>query len=111
MPIEVMRRYACGASMLVTFSTSGVPTSSNTLTKDQRRAREVARHREREHDAPEQPQAARAEVLRRFLHRAVDVGERDGEVEQDEREIVQRLDEDDAVEPVHERHGEAERSR
>ena len=56
----------------------------------------------------EQREAVRAEVLRRFLHGGVDVGERGREVEQDEREIVQRLDEDDAVQPLHERDAEAE---
>ena len=35
--------------------------------------------------------------------------ERGREVEQDEGEIVQRLDEDDAVEPLHERDPEPER--
>src|SRR6185436_11009413 len=48
---------------------------------------------EREDDAAEQPPARGAQVLRRFLHRAVDVAQRHDEVEQDEREVVQALDE------------------
>ena len=46
------------------------------LDEHQRGARDEARRGEREHDAAEQPEAVAAEVLRRFLHRAVDVAER-----------------------------------
>ncbi len=77
------------------------------LEEDQRGAGEVAGHRQRKHDAPEQAQAARAEILRRLFHGAVDVGERDGQVEQYERKVVQRLDENHAVQPLHERNAEA----
>ena len=54
------------------------------------------------------PSSVRAEVLRRLLHGGIDVGKRGREIEQDEREIVQRLDEDHAVEAFHERDPEAE---
>ena len=50
----------------------------------------------------------RAEILRRLFHRAVDVAQRRREIDQDEREVVDRLHEDDAVQPVHEGDLEAE---
>ena len=50
----------------------------------------------------------RAEILRGLFHRAVDVAQRGREIDQDEREVVDRLDEDDAVQPVHEGDLEAE---
>ena len=78
------------------------------LGEDQRGARHIARQRQRKDDTREQRETTRAEVLRRLLHRRIDVGERGREVEQDEREIVQRLDEDDAVQSFHERDAEAE---
>ena len=73
------------------------------LDEGERRAGDVSRHREREDHLAEEPPAGSAEVLRRFLHGRIDVGERGGEIQQDEREVVQRLHEDHAVEPVHER--------
>ena len=78
------------------------------LEEHQRGAGHVAGHRQRKHDAAEQPESAGAEVLRGFLHRAVDVVERDREVQQDERKVVQRLDEDDRVQPLHDRQVDAE---
>ena len=77
------------------------------LDEHQGRARHIARQRQREHDAREQREAVRPEILRRFLHGRIDIGERGREIEQDERKIMQRLDEDDAVEPLHERNTEA----
>jgi hypothetical protein len=67
------------------------------LDEDERGAGHVARHREREHHAAEEPPPGGAQVLRRLLHGAVDVLHGDDEVEQDEREVVQALDEDHAV--------------
>ena len=78
------------------------------LDEHQRGARDKAWRREREHDAAEQPEAVTAEVLRRLLHRAVDVPERGDEIEQDERKVMQPFDEDDAIEAVHERDADAE---
>ena len=78
------------------------------LDEHQRGARDEARRREREHDAAEQPEPVAAEILRRLLHRAVDVPERGDEIEQDERKVMQPFDEDDAVQSVHERDADAE---
>ena len=50
----------------------------------------------------------RAEVLGGFLHGAVDVAQRRRQVDQDEGEIVDRLQEDDAVQAFHEADLEAE---
>ena len=78
------------------------------LHEHERGAGDVAGHRERKDDPAEEPETRGAEVLRRFLHRAVDVLHRDGEVEEDEREVVQAFHEDHAVQALHERDGEAE---
>ena len=78
------------------------------LHEDERGARDVARHRERQDDAAEEPEAGRAEVLRRLLHRAIDIGERCREVDEDEGKVVHGLDEDHAVEPFHEGNLDAE---
>jgi len=78
------------------------------LDEHQCRSGKVARHGERKHDPPEQAPAARAEVKRRFLHRPVDRPQRDDQVHQDERKVVQALDEDDPGEPLHDRDRETE---
>ena len=67
------------------------------------RTGDIPGHRQRKHNAAEQAQAAGAEILRRLLHGAVDVIERDHQVHQDEREVVQRFDEDHAVQTLHDR--------
>ena len=46
---------------------------------------------------PEQPRFCAASSID-----AVDVAQRGGEIDEDERKIVDRLDEDDAVQPLHE---------
>ncbi len=46
------------------------------LDEHQRGAGDEARRGEREHDAAEQPEPVAAEILRRLLHRAVDVAQR-----------------------------------
>ena len=78
------------------------------LDENECRAGDVTRQREREHDAAEQRETVCAEVLRGFFHRGIDVAERGREVEQDEREIVQRLDEDHAIEALHERNAQTQ---
>ena len=75
----------------------------------EQRAGDVAGQRERQRHAPEETPAVAAEHLARFLRRRIDAGERGRGVQQDEREVVERLHEDDARQAVHERHRDAER--
>jgi hypothetical protein len=78
------------------------------LHEDQRGAGHEARCGQRKDHAPEQPPAGAAQVHGRFFHRAVDVAQRHRQVHQDERKVVDRLDEDHAVEPFHDGQREAE---
>ena len=65
-------------------------------------AGDVAGQGQRQGDTAEQAQAVRAQVLGGFLHAAVDVAQSCREIDQDERKIVDGLQEDDAVQPFHE---------
>jgi len=78
------------------------------LDEDQARAGDIARHGQREDDAPEEPAAGTAEVLRGLLHRTVDIAQGCGQVDEDEREIVHALHKDHAVQPFHKRDVDAE---
>ena len=81
------------------------------LDEHERRAGDEPRSRQRKHDAAEEPEAVAPQILRRLFHCAVDVAKRSDQVEQNERKVVEALDEDDAVEAVHERDANSERLR
>ncbi len=75
----------------------------------EQRAGAESRQRKRERHPPQETQAMTPERLRRFFGGRVHTGQRGGGVDEDEREVVERLHEDDAREPFHERDGGAER--
>ena len=78
------------------------------LDENQGRAGDIAGQRERKHNAQEQREPVRAKVLCRLLHGRIDIGQRGRQVEQNERKVVQCFDENNAVEPLHERNAESE---
>src|SRR5690606_28749530 len=78
------------------------------LDEHQRRAGDVAGHGQREHHLAEQAKAACAQVLRRLFHGAVDVAQGGRKVDQNERKIVDGLNEDHAVQAFHKGNLEAE---
>ena len=67
--------------------------------EDDGAAGKKARHDQRQRDPPKPPEARAAEVFCRLLHRGIEIRERGGQVQKEDRIEVQRIERDHAPHP------------